>query len=605
VSRRLRIWTIGLAALACIAAAWGFILHENALGYSRVLANAAERSKTRAVVFREFVDSAFSSIDLALRQLDTRPDIPGVVLPSDPRLVRDILRRTARIVPIFFGLAVTDASGQIVVSIRDDPSTFGNVADRTYFAYHRTNPTAALRVSPPINVRFVDQWAIPVTMRVEDPAGHFAGVLLGSVKPEYFNDFMQSLGIDDAAIVLPTGAVLARLPHDADKAQTGAPNGGAPIAAGTELMRRWRQESADTYTGPSPFGSAIQVASYSTLKSTPGAVYVGLDLAKELAPWRAESRDRFVAGILFTILAALLALALTLGMRRDERIAAELREARDAAHAARDAAEEARVRAEQADFNKSNFLAHTSHELRTPLNAIIGFSEILLNEALGPLGEPRYKEYSSYIHNSGHHLLGVVNNILDLAQVSSGRWLLRPDRFGVAEIVDEICKQEAPLAASRHVTLKRELPESLPDFVTERRVIRQILFNLVSNAVKFTMGGGTVTVAVVPAADGGLVLRVSDTGIGIDPAITHQVLQPFQNVSNLLAHKPGGTGLGLPLCRVFAELLGGEIAIASRLDQGTVISVRLPAGCFVPAKDEASAPADQPRAQTAAVWPQI
>src|SRR5271154_3197096 len=120
MSRRFRIWLIGATAFAFAAAAWAFILRENALGYARIMANAAERSQTRAIILREFVDSAFSSIDLALRQFDVRPDIPGVVLPSDPQFVREILRRTARIVPIFFGLAVTDANGQIVINIRDD-----------------------------------------------------------------------------------------------------------------------------------------------------------------------------------------------------------------------------------------------------------------------------------------------------------------------------------------------------------------------------------------------------------------------------------------------------------------------------------------------------
>src|SRR5262249_33961159 len=158
-----------------------------------------------------------------------------------------------------------------------------------------------------------------------------------------------------------------------------------------------------------------------------------------------------------------------------------------------------RSRAEEADLNKSNFLAHASHELRTPLNAIIGFSEVLSAEALGPIGEPRYREYSDYILQSGQHLLGVVNNILDLSPVSSGRWRLRPDRFTLADVVEEVWRIVSPLAASRNVTLTHEIATGLPDLMTERRVVRQILLNLMTNAVKFTMAGGAVTVTAATA----------------------------------------------------------------------------------------------------------
>src|SRR6185369_1629698 len=212
----------------------------------------------------------------------------------------------------------------------------------------------------------------------------------------------------------------------------------------------------------------------------------------------------------------------------------------------------------------------------TPLNAIIGFSEVLATEALGPLGEPRYREYSGYIHDSGQHLLGVVNNILDLAQVSAGRWQLRKDRFGLDDVLDDIWRTLTPLAASRSVTLERNVATGLPDLVSERRVIRQILLNLGSNAVKFTMAGGHATIVAAPSTDGGLILRVSDTGIGIDSAIIDQVAQPFSNFSHVLARRQGGTGLGLPLCRVFVELLGGTMTIHSRVGEGTTVTVMLP-----------------------------
>src|SRR5258708_26698466 len=193
----------------------------------------------------------------------------------------------------------------------------------------------------------------------------------------------------------------------------------------------------------------MQAASYSSLKSAAGAVYVGVDLAKELAPWREEMRSRTAVGSAFTLLAVLFAAGLIFDMRRTERLTRDLRAARDQANEVRDTAERARARAEEADSNKSNFLAHTSHELRTPLNAIIGFAEIITQEALGPLGEKRYREYGSYIQQSRQQLLGVGNNILDLAQATSGRWVLRHDRFAAASVLDDIWRRNAPPPPAR------------------------------------------------------------------------------------------------------------------------------------------------------------
>jgi signal transduction histidine kinase len=424
-------------------------------------------------------------------------------------------------------------------------------------------------------------------LRVEDGDGRFAGIIIGNVRPDYFDVFLRSLATDTAAILLGDGAILARLVANATPGQFPADPGDQVDLRG-ELMRRWHEETAGTYVGRSPFGGETQAASYSSLKSVAGAVYVGIDLERELAPWRLEARNRIAAGIALTVLAGLLTAVMIAGTLRDEHAAGELRTARDAAEAAR-------KRAEEADLNKSNFLAHAGHELRTPLNAIIGFSEVLATEALGPLGEPRYREYSGYIHDSGQHLLGVVNNILDLAQVSAGRWQLRNDRFAVADVLDEVWRAISPLAAARSVTVERNIASGLPDLITERRVIRQILLNLASNAVKFTMAGGRAMIVAAPATDGGLILRISDTGIGIDPAVIDQVAQPFSNFSHVLARTQAGTGLGLPLCRVFVELLGGTMTIHSRVNEGTTVTVMLPASCLVSVQAETDATAAQIR----------
>ena len=578
-------WATGGAVIVAIAAGWFFILRENALSYTRAVDGALERSHTRAVILREFVDSTFSGISLALQSVDVRPDVAGVVLPQDRRVVPEILRRTARVLPVFLALGVTDVNGNIIFSMRDDDqkAPYASVADRAYFSWHRSHRSPNLLVTAPIKIRFLGQWAIPISMRVEDEAGRFTGVIIGSVRPAYFRTIMRASAVDDAAIALRDGSVLV---HESMRSANGAGEKDGPtenLDTRNEFFRRWQQETAGTYSGSSPFGGAAQAASYSSLRSVDAAVYVGIDLDKELASVRAETRARTTVGAAFTILALLLAAAVMFDMRRSEQAAEDLRIARDDAHRARDLAEAARKRAEEADLNKSNFLAHTSHELRTPLNAIIGFAEIITKEALGPLGEKRYQEYSGYIHQSGEQLLGVVNNILDLAQATSGRWELRRDRFAFVEVLDDVWRIIAPLAAARSVTLIRQVAPDLPDLVTERRVVRQILLNLLNNAVKFTLAGGRVQISARLNDHGGLAIRIADTGVGIDAKVLEYVARPYSGLTHMLARQPGTSGLGLPLCRIFAELLGGSLTLSSKVGEGTAVDVVLPPDCLVPA----------------------
>jgi signal transduction histidine kinase len=285
-----------------------------------------------------------------------------------------------------------------------------------------------------------------------------------------------------------------------------------------------------------------------------------------------EPEVRILLAAVCTVLVALLAWALAAALDRERRQAAALRTACEDARMARQ-------RAETAERDKSVFLAHTSHELRTPLNAIIGFSEILAREVFGPL-DKRYREYSNDIHHSGQHLLSVVNNILDLAKVTAGRWELTRENFSLHELLDDIGRLAAPEATRRGIELKRDVPADFPVLYTDRRVLRQILLNLIANGIKFTGSGGVVAVAAAWSPANGITLIVLDTGIGIEPGEIDKVVEPFSNVSNFIARKQGGTGLGLPLCRAFIALLQGELTITSQPGEGTAVLVKLPAGCI-------------------------
>jgi len=239
--------------------------------------------------------------------------------------------------------------------------------------------------------------------------------------------------------------------------------------------------------------------------------------------------------------------------------------------------------AQAANKSKSAFLASMSHELRTPLNAVLGFSETMLAETLGPLGAPRYREYLDNIHTSGAHLLSLINDILDIARFDAGHGELVEDIFDPrAEIVDAERMMSAQTRKAA-VTLVTELAPDIPHIKGDRRRIRQILLNLLSNALKFTNAGGRVTVRAHLSAEG-LVMQVIDTGIGMRREDFSKALEPFGQVDSSLARKYEGTGLGLPLTRQMVELHGGRLTLESVLGQGTIVTVILPAWRLVSAE---------------------
>ena len=238
--------------------------------------------------------------------------------------------------------------------------------------------------------------------------------------------------------------------------------------------------------------------------------------------------------------------------------------------------EEARRRAEAANNSKSQFLATMSHELRTPLNAIMGFSEVMHAEVLGPIGSAKYKDYAGTIHESGRHLLNLINEILDLSRIEAGKYELSEQRVRLADVTEDCHRLLKLRAEAKGLEIIEDVPDGLPSVWADERAMRQICLNLMSNALKFTPKGGRITVTVDTVASGGQRLSVRDTGPGIPADEIPKVLQPFGQGS--LAHKTaeGGTGLGLSIVQSLIELHGGTFELKSELRRGTQAIVILP-----------------------------
>jgi signal transduction histidine kinase len=251
-------------------------------------------------------------------------------------------------------------------------------------------------------------------------------------------------------------------------------------------------------------------------------------------------------------------------------------EAEATAHAAEAGLQGALAEAQSANRAKTEFIGNVSHELRTPLNAIIGFAELLQAEPFGPLGHAQYLEYASHIERSGRSLLAVINTVLELSRAAAGDAILDEHEIGLAELVRPCLDEMKRRIHGRVLTFEVRLPAGPPSLTVDPRQIRRVLDHLLSNAAKFTPDGGTVTLDAARDAEGGLVIRVADTGIGIAADHRDQVFKPFAQVAAGLDRPHQGIGLGLSLSRAIAQAHGGRIELASTLGEGTVVSLVLP-----------------------------
>ncbi len=232
--------------------------------------------------------------------------------------------------------------------------------------------------------------------------------------------------------------------------------------------------------------------------------------------------------------------------------------------------------AETANAHKSDFLARVSHEIRTPLNAIIGFSDMMATERFGPIGHPRYIEYANDIGRSGRHVLDIVNDLLDISKIEAGEMELEFTAVGLNETLAEAVSLVQPQANAQRVIIRTSLSANVPQIVADLRSIKQIALNILSNAIRFTPSGGQIVVSTAYEANGSVVLRIRDTGVGMTRSELEQAMKPFRQVTTGARKRGDGTGLGLPLTKAMVDANRANFAISSTPNEGTLVEVIFP-----------------------------
>jgi signal transduction histidine kinase len=236
----------------------------------------------------------------------------------------------------------------------------------------------------------------------------------------------------------------------------------------------------------------------------------------------------------------------------------------------------ARTQSEEANRAKSEFLANMSHELRTPLNAIVGFSELIKGEALGPISEPRYVGYADDILHSGYHLMGIIDDILDMSKIESGHSSPKKKSFDLSDVAGECVRMIAEQARQKSINFKSDLAKDIPLVVADERMIKQVILNLLSNAIKFTEANGSVALHTALDGNESYTISVADTSLGIAQENLDIIFEPFRQIESKTERQHGGTGLGLPLVKAMIDMHGGTLAIDSALGNGTTVTITLP-----------------------------
>ncbi len=590
VKTRIALATIGVSVAALFLLAFIWVQDSNTR-----LESARQTSIEHAQMAAERSAQAFAAIETTLGVFTSH--IEYVLATTGELAARSDMFKSMFVgaledLPHLAAITIIDSKGNIILTVGGNRAETRPAALAEYLRLHRTTGTASFHLVETSPDQSSTASLITITRRIDDSAGNFSGVVVARVAAELIMDFYDvttGSGRFGAALLTEQSRVLSSSEKFLGSAGNllGRQIGLRPSPPGRDALPS--VEVGESQVASGYIAAAVPIADW------PLTALVAYDPATVL---RSSMGIRFglTAAAVIVIFAGIMAfLILSRNYGKQHNAILQLKENRqELAHQVSELEDSkkrlekqgnqlkhmadelilAKQSAEQGNRAKSNFLAQMSHELRTPLNAILGFSEIIRDQVFGADCPERYAGYADDIHSSGHHLLDIINDILDLSKIEAGKMELNEQPVDVGEVIEEVRRILAPRADDSGLELISDLPDTLPEVKADRRSVKQMLINLVGNAIKYTPSGGRVTVSVA-IIDSTCRISVADTGIGISQEDLPNVLSPFGQVS-AVDRSRGGTGLGVPIVSAMARLHGGDLQIESEPDVGSTFTVTLP-----------------------------
>ncbi|HLY44499.1 MAG TPA: ATP-binding protein [Stellaceae bacterium] len=646
--------------------------------------HAAQSSENVASTIEHDITHTIELYDLSLQAVVNSLRLPGIGALT-PTMRNEVLFDHAATARFLGPIKVLDEAGRVKVDSQNLSPPEQDFADRAFFRTQREQPRLGLFVGAPFKNPRTGLWSIPLSRRLDHPDGSFAGVVVGTLRLDFFN-YLFSLVDRGAggtlALFRADGRLIDRVPYDENLV-------GHKFGK-FALFRHYPQAKSGVFTATSIIDGVERLFAYRQIGDLPLVLTVGTARETVLAQWWQK------AIVIAIVIFALAALAIGLGLallhelrRRDlaertaldneqryrllaehsgdmivrfdpqtqrrsyvspacralygyepeealamsaeqvihpddfpgvcEAVARVERErdhppivyrgkhkdgsyiwveasltrspnpqtgAEEIISVVRDVGERIRYEAalrlakdeaDSANRSKSQFLATMSHELRTPLNAIIGFAELMQREVMGPIGNEQYRSYINDINVSGSHLLELINDILDLTKAEAGMLELHDEVMDLSAAIRAVARASRAQIEKAELEVDVDLSADLPLLRADERKVRQVFFNLIGNAVKFTLPGGRIRIVGRFDPKSGTTVTVADSGIGIAPADLERVLEPFVQVDSTLARRHHGTGLGLPAVKAIMNLHGGTVSLRSSVGVGTEVIIAFPA----------------------------
>jgi signal transduction histidine kinase len=551
---------IGFSALVMLMFC-AAVAYQGSRAYHQAMAEGQQNSIRLARILADHTELTFLGVDLSLRRAIERQYFNSLFGNNLPEYTEQNFKIWLNETPQIVALALIDESGNVQVAAHK--KTYDHWLD-----YHKTLVGQQLFE----HMRDADDTYVFIGKHVTDDNnsliimsrrynklnGEFGGIVVAAINPDYFTGFYNSIATGNhrfMSLMLGDGTILASGPFKSDDDETLVQTRvSANTPTGTDVK-------SETLTG-----DTTRIVAVKALRNMPIFVSLVLDEEDFLASWR-QSRMKDVGFLaLFTIFGSALSYFVIAMAKQIIRV---------------EESEGAAILASQA---KSEFLANMSHELRTPLNAIIGFSEMINSGYFGPLNA-KQKERIHDINLCGSHLLQLISDILEFSKGDAGKLELVEEKVDIGEIANESVRIMSGKIRTKGIHIVASIEPGLPFLWGDKRKIRQVLINLVSNSVKFTQENGTITVAARLDQHDNINLIVADTGIGIAEHDISKALSVFGQVHRSKNHE--GTGLGLPLCKMYAELHDGKLLLTSKVGEGTTVRVIFPHQRTLPNKKDA------------------